>query len=60
MAAKEVKFSDDARHRMVAGVNILARCAHPWIGGCRGGMVKVDPVPCHAGVTGWCSHWSIR
>ena len=24
MTAKEVKFSDDARHRMVAGVNILA------------------------------------
>src|ERR687892_2058693 len=24
MAAKEIKFSDDARHRMLAGVNILA------------------------------------
>ena len=24
MAAKEVKFGDSARHRMVAGVNVLA------------------------------------
>ena len=24
MSAKEVKFGDSARHRMVAGVNILA------------------------------------
>ncbi len=32
MAAKEVKFSDDARHRMVAGVNILANAVKVTLG----------------------------
>jgi len=32
MSAKEVKFSDDARHRMVAGVNILANAVKVTLG----------------------------
>jgi len=32
MAAKEVKFSDDARHRMVAGINILADAVKVTLG----------------------------
>ena len=32
MAAKDVKFSDDARHRMVAGVNILANAVKVTLG----------------------------
>lgn len=32
MAAKEVRFSDDARHRMVAGVNILANAVKVTLG----------------------------
>ncbi|KPJ88146.1 MAG: molecular chaperone GroEL [Gammaproteobacteria bacterium SG8_11] len=32
MTAKEVKFSDDARHRMVAGVNILANAVKVTLG----------------------------
>jgi len=32
MPAKEVKFSDDARHRMVAGVNILANAVKVTLG----------------------------
>ena len=30
MAAKEVKFGDSARHRMVAGVNILADAVNSY------------------------------
>ena len=29
MAAKQVLFHDSARHKMVAGVNVLANCAGP-------------------------------
>ncbi len=32
MAAKEVRFSDDARHRLVAGVNILANAVKQTLG----------------------------
>jgi chaperonin GroEL len=32
MSAKEVKFGDDARHRMVAGVNILANAVKVTLG----------------------------
>ena len=32
MAAKDVKFSDDARHRMMAGVNILAGAVKVTLG----------------------------
>ncbi|RMF98805.1 MAG: chaperonin GroEL [Gammaproteobacteria bacterium] len=32
MAAKEVRFGDDARHRMVAGVNILANAVKVTLG----------------------------
>ena len=32
MTAKEVKFSDDARHRMVAGINILADAVKVTLG----------------------------
>jgi len=32
MAAKEVRFSDDARHRMVRGVNILANAVKATLG----------------------------
>ncbi|MCF6211162.1 MAG: chaperonin GroEL [Gammaproteobacteria bacterium] len=32
MSAKEVKFSDDARHRMIAGVNILANAVKVTLG----------------------------
>jgi len=32
MAAKEVKFGDDARARMVAGVNILANAVKITLG----------------------------
>ncbi len=32
MAAKDVKFGDDARHRMVAGVNILANAVKVTLG----------------------------
>ena len=32
MTAKEVKFSDDARSRMVAGVNILANAVKVTLG----------------------------
>src|SRR6202045_1998231 len=32
MAAKEVRFSDDARHRMVKGVNILANAVKVTLG----------------------------
>jgi len=32
MSAKEVKFSDDARHRMVAGVNVLANAVKVTLG----------------------------
>ncbi len=32
MAAKEVKFSDDARNRMVAGINILANAVKQTLG----------------------------
>ncbi len=32
MAAKDVKFADDARHRMVAGVNILANAVRVTLG----------------------------
>jgi chaperonin GroEL len=32
MAAKEVRFADDARHRMVAGVNILANAVKVTLG----------------------------
>ncbi|HWP00074.1 MAG TPA: chaperonin GroEL [Methylococcus sp.] len=32
MAAKEVRFSDDARHRMLAGVNILADAVKQTLG----------------------------
>jgi len=32
MGAKEVKFSDDARHRMAAGVNILANAVKQTLG----------------------------
>ena len=32
MAAKEVKFGDDARSRMVAGVNILANAVRVTLG----------------------------
>ncbi len=32
MAAKEVKFGDDARSRMVAGVNILANAVKITLG----------------------------
>ncbi len=32
MAAKEVKFSDDARHRMIHGVNILANAVKVTLG----------------------------
>ena len=32
MAAKEVRFSDDARHRMAAGVNILANAVKQTLG----------------------------
>jgi len=32
MSAKEVRFSDDARHRMVAGVNILANAVKVTLG----------------------------
>jgi chaperonin GroEL len=32
MAAKEVKFSDDARHRMIHGINILANSVKVTLG----------------------------
>jgi len=32
MAAKEVRFSDDARHRMLAGVNVLANAVKVTLG----------------------------
>ncbi|MFZ9391018.1 MAG: TCP-1/cpn60 chaperonin family protein, partial [Burkholderiaceae bacterium] len=32
MAAKQVMFSDDARHKMVAGVNILANAVKVTLG----------------------------
>ena len=32
MSAKEVKFSDDARHRMLAGVNVLADAVKVTLG----------------------------
>ncbi|HFE38383.1 MAG TPA: chaperonin GroEL [Gammaproteobacteria bacterium] len=32
MSAKEVRFSDDARHRMIAGVNILANAVKVTLG----------------------------
>ncbi|MCO6439515.1 MAG: chaperonin GroEL [Nitrococcus mobilis] len=32
MAAKDVRFSDDARHRMIAGVNILANAVKVTLG----------------------------
>ncbi|MGH8610422.1 MAG: chaperonin GroEL [Gammaproteobacteria bacterium] len=32
MAAKEIRFSDDARHRMLAGVNILAEAVRQTLG----------------------------
>jgi chaperonin GroEL len=32
MAAKQVLFSDDARHKMVAGVNILANAVKVTLG----------------------------
>ncbi len=32
MSAKEVKFSDDARHRMAAGVNVLANAVKQTLG----------------------------
>src|SRR5918996_818183 len=32
MAAKEIKFSDDARHRMLAGLNILADAVKVTLG----------------------------
>ena len=32
MSAKEVKFSDDARHRMIAGVNVLANAVKVTLG----------------------------
>jgi chaperonin GroEL len=32
MAAKDVRFSDDARHRMVAGVNVLANAVKVTLG----------------------------
>ena len=32
MAAKDVKFGDDARHRMVAGVNVLANAVKATLG----------------------------
>ena len=32
MTAKEVKFGEDARHRMVAGVNILANAVKVTLG----------------------------
>lgn len=32
MAAKEVRFSDDARHRMIAGVNVLANAVKVTLG----------------------------
>ena len=32
MAAKEVKFSDDARNRMMAGVNVLANAVKVTLG----------------------------
>ncbi|HKK13680.1 MAG TPA: TCP-1/cpn60 chaperonin family protein, partial [Gammaproteobacteria bacterium] len=32
MTAKEVKFSDDARHRMVRGVNVLANAVKVTLG----------------------------
>ena len=41
MAAKEVRFSDDARHRMVKGVNILANAVKVTLGP-RGRNVVLD------------------
>ncbi|MCI0562757.1 MAG: hypothetical protein MN733_30110, partial [Nitrososphaera sp.] len=32
MAAKEIRFSEDARHRMLAGVNILAEAVRQTLG----------------------------
>jgi len=32
MGAKEVLFGDDARHRMVAGVNVLANAVKVTLG----------------------------
>jgi chaperonin GroEL len=32
MAAKEIRFSDDARHRMLAGVNLLAEAVRQTLG----------------------------
>ena len=32
MTAKEVKFADDARHRMVAGINVLANAVKITLG----------------------------
>ncbi|HAZ42248.1 MAG TPA: molecular chaperone GroEL, partial [Methylococcaceae bacterium] len=32
MAAKEVKFSEDARHRMLAGLNVLADAVKQTLG----------------------------
>ncbi|MCK5092508.1 MAG: chaperonin GroEL, partial [Gammaproteobacteria bacterium] len=32
MSAKEVKFSDDARHRMMRGVNVLANAVKVTLG----------------------------
>ena len=32
MSSKEVKFSDDARQRMLAGVNILANAVRVTLG----------------------------
>ena len=32
MSAKEVRFSDDARSKMFAGVNVLGKCSKSNIG----------------------------
>jgi chaperonin GroEL len=39
MAAKEVRFSDDARHKMFAGVNILANAVRVTLGPKEGNRV---------------------
>ena len=41
MSAKEVKFSDDARHRMLAGVNVLANAVKVTLGP-KGRNVVID------------------
>ena len=32
MAAKEVRFSDDARTKMLAGVNVSGQCSKSYFG----------------------------